>query len=215
MQRSEQIARKTALESPETLATVAYAILNETFEDQWPYWDPSTIYLELRDEFHCEPASEMIDRISAVQVLMTGDAYFKKLDAFLGLSNTFTSGTPAFNIFDPVTVAEAAWGLAEASFLREFLPFGPGIRMYMKTTLDVEGFSADYPDIFDEVLGPKKADADLIRGIAVKNLHDEAKDEIEQFLHSQLEIMVYQFNELDMGNQLMSIIREKDRSLLL
>lgn len=215
MQRSEQIARKTALESPETLAIVAYAILNETFEDQWPYWDPSTIYLELRDEFHCEPASEMIDRISAVQVLMTGDAYFKKLDAFLGLSNTFTSGTPAFNIFDPVTVPEAAWSLAEASFLREFLPFGPGIRMYLKTTLNVEGFSDDYPDIFDEVLGPRKPNANIIRNSAVRTLHDDAKDEIEKFLNSQLEVMVYQFNELDMGNQLMSILKEKDRNLLL
>ena len=213
MQRSEQVARKTALESPETLATVAYAILNESYEDQWIYWDPSTVYLELRDDFNCEPASETMDRICATQVLMAGDSYFKRLDAFLGLSNTFTSGAPAFNIFNPVSTAESAWGLAEASFLREFLPFGPGIRMYLRTTLNVEGFYDDYPDIFDEVLGPK-ADADAVRGAVMKNLHDASKDEIEQFLHSQLEIMVYQFNELEMGEQLMSIIREKDRSLL-
>ena len=214
MERSDQIVRKTALESPETLATVAYAILNDSYQDQWIYWDPSTIYLELRDDFHCEPASETMDRISAVQVLMSGDAYFKRLDAFLGLSNTFTSGAPAFNVFNPVSTAEMAWGLAEASFLREFLPFGPGVRMYIKTTLDTEGFYEDCPEIFDQVMGGRAADADMIRGGAVKTLHDASNDEIEQFLHSQLEIMVYQFNELEMGEQLMSIINQKDRSLL-
>lgn len=215
MQRSELIARKTALESPETLATVAYTILNESFEDQWLFWDPSTVYMELRDEFRCEPASETMDRLSAVQVLMTGDSYFKKLDAFLGISNTLTSGTPAFNIFDPVTVEEAAWSLAEASFLREFLPFTPGIRMYLKTTLNVEGFADDYPDIFDSVLGSKTVDADVVRAAAMDNMHARALGAVDQFLHDQLEVMVYQFNELDMGAQLMSIIKEKDRNALL
>jgi hypothetical protein len=196
------------------MSTVLYAVLNEKYGDEWLYWDPSTVYLELREDYICEPASEAMDRISAVQVLMTGDGYFTRLDAFLGLCNTFTSGSPAFNIFNPVTVAEAAWGLAEASFMREFLPFSPGIRAYLKVTLETEGYFGDHPDIFDEVLGPRKDGADLVRGDVIGTLHEEARNDVEQFLHDQLEALVYQFGELEMGEQLMSILKEKDRSAL-
>ena len=214
MPKINPVAAKTALESTESLAVVLYALLSELYEDQWLYWDATTIYLELRDDFHCEPSTETMDRINALQVLMTSGEFFNRLEGFLNVCNTFTSGTPAFNIFDPVTTAEAAWGLAEVSFLRDFLPFSYGIKAYLKTTLDAEGLYDDYPDIIEEVLGQRPESANAIRGIAVKNLHDTNRDEVEQFIHDQLDSMVYQFHELDMQQQLVAILKQKDRAEL-
>lgn len=214
MTNIEKVARRTALESSEALGITVYAILNEKYEDEWLWWDSATIYMELRDDFTCEPSSETMDRVSAVQLLMTTGEFFTRLEAYLNICNTLTSGSPAFSIFDPVSSAEAAWGLAEVSFMREFLPFSPGIKAYIRTTLNTEGLYPDYPDIFSDVLGKRPADADNIRAEALGSLHDGTKDEIDKFVHDQLESMVYQFNELDMGDKLMSIIKEKDRRAL-
>jgi hypothetical protein len=215
MSKEQRTAKAAALQSPETFAVVLYALLNEQYGDDWLYWDPTTIFMELRDDFGGEPSSESMDRIAAVQVLMTGGAFFEKLDAFLGLSNTLASGTPAFSVFDPGTVPEAAWALAEASFIREFLPFSAGIQAYIKTSLEVDGYKDDYPDIFDPVLGAERPDADAVREEAVAYLHNKSKEELDGYMNEQLEAMVYQFNELGMGHQLGAILKEKDRHHLI
>lgn len=64
----ERFLVKEALESPETLAAVLYFIVKDTFGDDAFFWDPTTLFLELKDEFGATPASEVMDRLSAVQV---------------------------------------------------------------------------------------------------------------------------------------------------
>jgi hypothetical protein len=209
-----KVKRKTALESPETFAVVLYSLLNEQYEDQWLYWDPATIYLELKDDFDADPASEVMDRIACLQVIMTTGEFFNNTQAFLAVCNTLLSGAPAFSVFDPVNVAEASWAVAEVAFLREFLPFNYGITKYLKTILDSEGYTDDYPDIFDEVFAKKMHKADEVRDEAVKSLRDKDRDEIAKFIHEQLQDMVYQFHELGMTRQLESILKQKDRELL-
>jgi len=209
-----KVKRKTALESPETFSTVLYALLNEKYEDQWLYWDPTTIYMELRDDFDADPASEVMDRISCLQVIMTSGEFFNNTQAFLAICNTLVSGAPAFNVFDPVDVAEASWAIAEVSFLREFLPFNYGIAKYLRTILESEGYGDDYPDIFDEVFAKKPNKANEVRDEALKSLRDKSRDEIAEFIHEQLHDMVYQFHELGMEVQLQAILKQKDRELL-
>lgn len=210
-----KVKRKQALESPETFSTVLFALLNEKYEDQWLYWDPATIYMELRDDFDCDPASETMDRISSLQVLMTSGEFFNNTQAFMAIANTMVSGAPAFNVFDPIDVAEAAWAIAEASFLREFLPFSYSVSKYLRIILEAEGYGDNYPDIFDEVFEKKQPKlADEVREEAIKTLRDKSRDAIAEFIHEQLHDMVYQFHELGMENQLQSILKQKDRELL-
>lgn len=211
MSKSYHTAKATALQSTETFAVVLYALLNEQYGDEWLYWDPTTIFMELRDDFDCEPSTETMDRIAAIQVVMTGGSFFQKLDAFLNICNTFASGTPAFSIFDPVTVPEAAWTLAEVSFMREFLPFSNSIQVYIETTLNADGYKDDYPDIFEVVLGPKNPDADDIRKKALEYYHVKSKEELDNYMNEQLKAMIYQFHEIGMTDQLESILKEQER----
>ena len=79
MTLSYKAAVKRALESTETLATPLYSIVRKNFGDDAFFWDPSTLYLELRAEFGAEPSTEVIDRLSATQVVVTSDAFFNRL----------------------------------------------------------------------------------------------------------------------------------------
>jgi hypothetical protein len=147
-------AIKTALESPETYATVLHAIIRRQYGDDAYDFDPLTVELELGDDFSAEIAVEAINRWSAMQVVMGSDAVFTRLDAFMGVCNSFAEGYPYFSVFDPVTTEEAAWGLAEIALNRDVLNFGYDIKTYLKRILTADGYSETrYPDIFGLVFG--------------------------------------------------------------
>ena len=146
-------ARQDLISSPETMATVAHAIVREKYGDEAYWWDPLTVALELKADFEVDPCPEFMDRWSAMQVLMTGDAFFRRIDAFFAVCNAFSSGEPMFGAFDPVTVEEAAWAVAEAGMNRDMLDFSPTIKSYCRTILEQDGYgSGSYPPIFGAVL---------------------------------------------------------------
>ena len=69
--------RQQALESPQTLATVAHAIAKDKYGEEFYLWDPVTVYLELQADFRADVCTQVIDRLSAVQIVMTSDAFFQ------------------------------------------------------------------------------------------------------------------------------------------
>ena len=146
--------RKTALESPQTLATVVHAIVLDQYGEQAYDWDPVTVAMELKDDFQADICAPAMDRWCAMQVVMGSDAFFKRLDAFLNVCNTLASGSPAFETFDPVTSEEAAWAVAEVALNRDMLPFSYSIQQYMRQQLEADGFdpsSGDLPPVFAEM----------------------------------------------------------------
>lgn len=139
--------RKQALESPETNATVLHAIVLQQYGEDWYAWDPTTVYMELRADFDADTCAEALDKLSAIQVIMSSDAVFKRLDAFLGICNTLAAGEPFFSAFDPVTLEEAAWGITEIALNRDMLPFSYSIRKYIRALMRESGFDqSDYPE---------------------------------------------------------------------
>ncbi len=185
--------RQQALQSPETLATVIHTILREQYGEEVYDWDPVTVYLETQADFRADMCSEAIDRWCAIQVVMTSDAFFKRLDAFLGICNTIADGQPFFGTFDPVTVEEAAWTIAEVAFNRELLPFSYAIKQYLRTILKQEGYTeSTYPAIFAEVFD-KQPDGDTVRaGLAAVNNNTN----LDTYLDDQIADMVSQFNRI-------------------
>lgn len=144
--------RKTALETPATLATVIHAIVIDKYGEKAYQWEPITVFLELKDDFSADTCPEAMDRWCAIQTVMTTDAFYTRLDAFLNICNTLASGSPAFDVFNPVTPEEAAWGVAEVALNRESLPFSYAIKKYLRTALAEEGYSkGNLPPIFNEV----------------------------------------------------------------
>lgn len=184
--------RQQALQNPEITATVVHAILLDQYGEEVYDWDPVTIYLETSADFDADMAAEAMDKWCAMQVVMTSDAFFKRLDAFLNICNTLAEGSPAFDAFNKVTPEEAAWAIVEVALNREMLPFSYSIKKYLRTVLREEGFGeADYPAIFAEVF-EDKPDAGAIRRAAA----NDNETNMDQYVDEALADMVSQFNKI-------------------
>lgn len=190
--------RKTALESPQTLATVIHAILLDQYGEAVYDWDPATVALEVRDDFQAEICTPAMDRWCALQVVMGSDAFFKRLDVFLNVCNTLASGSPAFETFDPVTSEEAAWAVAEVAMNRDMLPFSYAIQQYMRQQLASDGFdpdSGDLPQVFAEMF-ERKPDEGRIRSGLTGAAADANDSNITGYLLEQMMDMDVQFNRI-------------------
>jgi len=196
-----------ALESSETTATVLYALLNRLYGEAWLDWDLTTLYLELRAEFSAEPAQEVVDKIGALQTLVTTDAFFSNPSGFMGICNTLSGGDPGFAVFDPVSVPEAAWALTEVAFIRDFLPFSYAVKTVMLAILREDGYTDDYPEVFDIVLENRPATAQQTMEAMFRELRDDVKRGVEEYVNEMLMSLVYQFNLLDMNEDLQRLMR--------
>lgn len=194
---SDKYSIKAALESTETTATVLHAILFTKYGEAFYDWDTITIAMEVSDDYQAEASSETMNRIAALQLLMVNDAFFTRLDAFMGIANTLASGEPFFAVFDPMTVEEAAWGIAEAALNREMQPFSYAIKRFLKVILSEEGYTSEYPDFFDVVFAADKTgDADLIAEQVRVADSNPNTDNINNYIDEQLTDMVYQFDQI-------------------
>ena len=144
---------RDALQNTELSPVVLMVLLEELFGEDFFFWDISTIEMELRDEFQVDVPEEILNQIGAIQLLMTSDSVFKRLDGFSGICNTFASGEPAFSVFDPVTTEEAAVTIMYIAMMRDLLPVSRTVREYLGLILQqtpdslVEYFvSIDKPD---------------------------------------------------------------------
>lgn len=192
----DRYEKQQAFQSPETAATVVHAIMRQTFGEEVYDWDPLTCALEVKSEFSTEMDASTLDRWSAMQIVMTTDAFFKRLDAFLGICNTLNEGVPFFQVFDPVTVEEAAWAITEVSLNRELLPFSYPIRQYIRQILAADGYTeGDYPAVFEEVF-KDNPDEKAIRRALADTSDPHNRDNVERYIDEQLADMVYQFNQI-------------------
>ena len=206
------IETKTALESNKTFAVVLNSIMLKQYGPEWIDWDPTTIYMELKEDFRVDPSSEVMDRLSAVQVTLGTGAFFDRLDAFLNVSNTLNSGEPSFAMFDPVTTEEIAWALTEVSLMRDLLKFDYGIRQYIKMALASDGFGeGDHPDVIKHVFETKDPSSNSIKDITQETLHDKQRDAIEVYINEQLKDIVYQFDRIPgLDGELDKLLSQKD-----
>ena len=186
-------ARQHLLQSNQTLGTVVHAILLDRFGQEVYGWEPVTVALECKAEFGCEPSTTVMDKWCAIQVAMSSDAFFRRIDAFLSICNTLASGEPYADVFDPVTTEEAAWGVAEISLNRDFLPFSPTIKDYVHTVLRQDGFSDDeFPKIFEQVFDRTPNERVVSENLAV--LGNGAN--IDAYLRDNVTDLLAQFNRL-------------------
>lgn len=192
MKTESKTAIQELLQSGETLGTVVNVIIVSNYGEEAYDWDPLTIAMELQADFEVDPSPEVMDRWCAMQILMGSDAFFKRIDAFLGVCNTLSSGEPFFSAFDPVTAEEAAWAIAEASMNRDMLDFSPTVRSYIKKRLDYEGFEGKIPDIFEDSLKNTPKSAEIREGLVSL----DRKDAIEAVLGEKIGVMISQLGKI-------------------
>lgn len=192
MQDTSEI--KSALQNPETSATLLNAILTRQYGEQWLEWDLLTIYLEIKSDFRIDPPSEVIDKIAAIQVIMTSDAFFQRLDAFLPVCTTLNTGDPSFIAFDPASVEEIVWGVSEVALLRDILPFSYAIKGYIKQVLRDDGYTElNYPEAIKIVFDPTPTSKEVKQAMLAGDLN---KTNVEQYVDENLKDLIYQFNKI-------------------
>lgn len=205
-------AIKAAFESNTTMTVVLMTLLRKQFGDDFYFWDPTTVFLEIKDEWGAEASTEVMDRISAGQIIMSTNQFFQDISAFLNICNTLSSGQPSFSMFDPVEPEESAWAFTEVSLMRELLPFVPMIRSYLRATLEIDGYTEeDYPDVFEYALKRQKPKAREFKDALQRTLHDDQWDNVEVYVTDKLEDVLYQFDKLPgMEDSLQEILQAKD-----
>lgn len=188
--------RQDLIQSPETMATVVHAIIRDKYGDEAYWWDPLTVALELKADFQVDACPEFMDRWGAMQVVMTGDSFFRRIDSFFAVCNAFSSGEPFFGAFDPVTVEEAAWAVAEVGMNRDMLPFSPTIKKYCEIILGKNGYGRDNaPKIFDLVFD-EDHDGTSLKDIKAGLVSDENGDALKQYLTENVDDIASQFDSL-------------------
>jgi hypothetical protein len=114
-------------------------------------WHPSTILLEIRDDFGVELPRANFDRLMAGIHLVTSDAFYKSPPTFVEICNVLSGGLYDPATWDPADALECAWGITEAMLLAppdddDDEPFSQEIRAYIGAALDHEGI-LDPPDV--------------------------------------------------------------------
>lgn len=188
-------------QNPEADATVLNAMLLSKYGEEALDWDPMTIRLEIQDDFHVAPADEVMNKICAMQVVMSSSAFFERIDAFINVCNTLSEGDPFFEAFDPPATEEIAYAIATVAMNRDMLPFNPTIRRYVKETLKADGYSDDdFPEIFSFVFNRNPTAKDVRHAISGAILEPTAADvngeNIAKMLAENVGIVFGQFNSL-------------------
>lgn len=188
-------------QNPEASATVLNAMLISKYGEEALDWDPLTIRLEIQDDFKVSPADEVMNKICAMQIVMTSADFFERIDTFINVCNTLSEGDPFFEVFTPLESEEIAFALATVAMNRDMLPFNPTIRRYVKEVLKADGFSEDdFPEIFSAVFGKNPSAKEVRHTVAEIMLEPTAaelnKKNIADMLTSNVGVMIRQFNEL-------------------
>jgi len=143
-------------ENPEADATVLNAMVLSKYGEEALDWDPLTIHMEIQDDFGVTPASEVMDKICAMQIVMgTGD-FFGRVDAFRNVVNTIANGQPFFQTFTPLQAEEIAIAIATVGMNRDMLPFAPAVQELVRLSLKGDGYSEEqFPPILSCVFDRK------------------------------------------------------------
>lgn len=151
-QSVDSAAWREMWENPEADATVLNAMILSQYGEEALDWDPLTIQMEIQDDFGVSPASEVMDKICAMQIVMATGDFFNRVDAFRNIVNTIANGQPFFQTFTPLQAEEIAIALATVGMNRDMLPFAPAVQELVRLSLKGDGYSEDaFPPIFSSV----------------------------------------------------------------
>jgi hypothetical protein len=186
---------KTLLESSAALGVLLSEVMDAKYGEEWLEWDPLTIALELGDDFGADPSTESMDRLCAMQIVRTSDEFFTRPDAFIGICNTLSAGSPAFEVMDPPTAPEVAWALAEVAMARPSAVMSQAVREFVEASMREAGFAGSaMPPIVREALGPDPDADDVAEAAVDMSLRDMNLGEIEDFVDAQLALLTAQLD---------------------
>ena len=199
------------MHDPEIYASAALALLIDRFGTEVFSWDPTTLSLEMRGAFGEEPEDELFDRILAAIGLMTSNAFFVDLSAFMNTCNALNFGVVTSETWIPSDLDDVLWGVTEARLLLgdDFKEneFSNDVKRYVGMLLQEEGLHktpsvlsfAKIDENIEEVY--EEAGGDIIFEEAFNKEDKEREENIEK--ENLVKLQAYQ-------KQMQSLPIEKD-----
>jgi hypothetical protein len=137
--------------SQATFTSVLLTLLIDRFGTEALTWDPSTIAMEIEEDFDVEMSQVALDKLMVGIQLLTTDRFYKSLPDFITFCNVLDGGTYNPAMWDPADAEEVSWGITEAMLISppeddDEEPFSNEIRAYIGSALDSEGI-INPPDI--------------------------------------------------------------------
>ena len=193
--------------SKETFASVLLTLFLDRFGTEALQWDPTTITLEIEEEFGVDLSQLSLDKLFVAIQIMTTDKFYKSLPDFISFCNVLSGDTYRPDMWDPADAEEVAWGVTEALLLyppedNDPEPFTDEIRSYIGAMLDREGL-INPPDILRIALRQARVSPsiedfsdDPTMFNAVYDLEEGKRQDIEQTVRMRTKLMAAQFRAL-------------------
>lgn len=200
-----------AWKSRETFGSVLLTMFLDRFGTEALTWDPTTIALEIEEEFDVELPQLSLDKLMAAIQILTTDRFYRSLPDFVNLCNILSGDTYRPDMWDPADAEEVAWGITEALLIYppeddDPEPFSDEIRAYIGAVLDSEGL-VNPPDILRIALRQARVSPsiqdfsdDPMMFNAVYDLEEGKRQDIEESIRLQTKLLAAQLRALNLKN---------------
>lgn len=163
------------LESPDTRATVLHAIALAAYGEDIYLADPLHLYQSLEEDFGCRLPVEAENRINAIFLAVTTDAFYDDPEAFAAIASALYDGDiggVSEEMFDPLTLPEFVWALYEVRLNRDAEEsFSPRVSALITETIERETEAGVLVDDFLEEMKVELHTQFAMLGIQAEDLH--------------------------------------------
>ena len=118
----------TLLEDPETCGSVLLSIALMKYKEQVFEVDPMALILDLEDDYRVRMPEDNENKLKAILLAVSTNIFQQDPEAFRSICITLWNGDPQLEFNEPMTLAEAVWGLFEVKTCYGELSLSPGIQ---------------------------------------------------------------------------------------
>lgn len=208
--RNTAVIRQFLL-NEETFALVLLMIVIDTYGTECTTWTPTTIKLELEQDYQVKLPSFTLDKIMAAITLLTSNFFFTDIYKFIDICNILTGDDFTPGVFNPADALEVLLGVTEAILIwppnsDEELNFSAEIREYIRQVLDEEGIVKPF-DVLSLALNDDNAaqvdldyadDPEMFQ--AIYETQQSKVSELKLVYKENLESLVQQLENLPLEN---------------
>lgn len=152
--------------NPQTPATVLLFLLVDELGTEWFDWEPETLDREIWAAWKATVPQDNKDKIWALVTCLTTNLFYQDLNCFIHTCNALNDSGSDFANFDPASVSDMAWAVAEIVLIDPpekkdpSYQFSPEVVAYMSAEMDREGFTKP-PRILATYVKPAQDEARL------------------------------------------------------
>lgn len=135
-----------------TFGTIAHVIASIKYGPSIYDMDILELFAELEDDFKVRLSDHVQQKLQAIMLATSTDAFFEDPEAFRAVANTLVEGDPGFLIFDNLTVPEILWAIYEVRLNHPGTEFSPAVKRLIDFEAKDEGL--DFDDISEKDVVP-------------------------------------------------------------